>query len=266
MKILHIGCRALAILALALVVTPASTSFAQATGDDAAKKDSGKPKPAAADQPAGDTAPKADKPADASADKANKKAKSSDDADDEGDGANGKAKNPKTAKKKMVKEEAKYRDQMARIDRLREIAKENNDEKRLAELDKLEAKLTNLHERKMNKQRKRLSDEDAKAMDKHLEKGKSQGLEHGKGPDGQGPPGQLKKEEGATSNDNAAGNDKGEKAAKKDAGTVTEPKADGAPGEKAEKKDADAPDKSKGNDKDKDSDKDNGNKGGSKKP
>lgn len=85
--------------------------------------------------------------------------------------------NARAAQKKILLEEAKYRDQLARINRLRELAQEQGNQQRLAALDKLEAKMTQLHERKVNQARASLSGDQAWRVDDEIKKGRG----HAKG-------------------------------------------------------------------------------------
>jgi hypothetical protein len=173
----------------ALWTTPGLTAGAIAQGAS----------PTQSDAPSAQAAPQRDKPKASDASDAAKNAKprqgkADADDDDGGDTPDGKAKNPRAAKKKILHEEAKYRNQKARIDRLRELATEQNNQERLAALDKLEAKMDEVHQKKIRRAKARLSDEDYKTVAPHVTKAK------GKGPDGKGPPGQLKKQEASSSN------------------------------------------------------------------
>jgi hypothetical protein len=188
------GMRALIALAVCSVLSVASMSLAQSETSDkpAAGSAAQDKKPSAPKPKTDDGAAKADKPPKEAKAAKDKKADGEDD-----DGSPDKQPNPKALKKRMMLEESKYRDQMARIDRLRELATEQKNEERLAALDSLEAKLTDNHERRMARIKSRLNADDVKAMDTELAKGKAPNPKaRGKGPDGQGPPGQRKKEEG----------------------------------------------------------------------
>lgn len=93
---------------------------------------------------------------------------------------------PKAAQKKILLEEAKYRNQMARIARLRELATQQGNQERLAALDKLEAKMTELHDRKIAAARAALSYKDREKLNKELEKGRGRGKGAGIGKDKDG--------------------------------------------------------------------------------
>src|SRR6185503_1002044 len=62
------------------------------------------------------------------------------------------------AVRRMVEDEAAHRDRVARINRLRELAKSNNDRERLAKLDDLEQRERNSHEQRRIRARERMSD------------------------------------------------------------------------------------------------------------
>ena len=159
---------------------------------------------------------------------------------------------------KMKLEEEKYRNRMAKIQRLRDIAKEQGDDKRLAELDKLEAKTQKIHDDKMSDLKAKLPPEESKKVDAHLSKGRVHGKGHGNAP--AVPPGLEKK--GVTEHpgkgppDHAINDDRSNDAKGKG---KDKDKDDGKP------KDEDK-DKGKGKDKDKDDDhgkgKDKGNDSG----
>ena len=100
---------------------------------------------------------------------------------------------PKAAQKKLLLEEAKYRDQRARIARLRELATEQGNEERLAALDKLEAKMTELHERKVAAARSAMGDQEFDKLNKEIEKGRGRGRGAEGGVRGNGAAGEREK-------------------------------------------------------------------------
>jgi hypothetical protein len=93
----------------------------------------------------------------------------------------------KAAAHKVILEESKYRKRMAKINRLRELAKAQGNQERLAALDKLEARTNELHDRKIADAKSKLGDEKFKEVDKHLSQGRGHGNPHGV------PPGLSKK-------------------------------------------------------------------------
>jgi hypothetical protein len=82
--------------------------------------------------------------------------------------------------RKIMLEEAKHRKRVAAIKRLRELATEQGNESRLQALDKLEAKLTSLYERKTDRWRQRLGTDKYAQLQDRLHKGKGPGK--GRGP------------------------------------------------------------------------------------
>jgi hypothetical protein len=146
---------------------------------------------------------------------------------------------------KVMLEESKHRQRIARINRLRELAKAQNNQERLAALDKLEAKANQLHDRKVAEAKSKLGDEKFKEVDKRLNKGRGHGNPHGV------PPGLAK--QGVTEHpgqkglDTAAAAQDEHNPKRPDNGDAGKPKDNG---------------KENGKDKDKDKDKEKGDKPG----
>ncbi len=81
----------------------------------------------------------------------------------------------------VMLEEAKHRKRLARINRLRSLAKKQGNEERLAALNKLETKLNSLHERKVKRWKQRLGDEKYKKLNDRLKRGQGKGNAPNKG-------------------------------------------------------------------------------------
>jgi len=77
--------------------------------------------------------------------------------------------------RRTMLEEAKYRKQMATINRLRELATEQGNQERLAALGKMEAKLNELHERKIARAKEEIGKDKAAALEERLSKGRGKG-------------------------------------------------------------------------------------------
>jgi len=77
--------------------------------------------------------------------------------------------------RRTMLEEAKYRKQMATINRLRVLATEQGNQDRLAALDKMEAKLNELHERKIARAKEEIGKDKAAALEERLSKGRGKG-------------------------------------------------------------------------------------------
>lgn len=83
--------------------------------------------------------------------------------------------------RKILLEETKHRKRAAAIKRLRELATEQGNEQRLQALDKLEAKLNTLYERKTARWKERLGKAKFGRLQDHLNKGKGKGKGAGRG-------------------------------------------------------------------------------------
>lgn len=91
---------------------------------------------------------------------------------------------PGDPEKQMIRqvmlEEAKYRKRMAKIKRLRVLAKEQGNEQRLQALERLEKRLGEMHQRKTMRWRERMGDARYGQVQEHMKRGKGKGKAKGR--------------------------------------------------------------------------------------
>ncbi len=85
--------------------------------------------------------------------------------------------------RKIALEQSKYRKRKGQIKRLRELAKADGNEQRLAKLDELEARINRLHEQKLDRWRQRLGKEKFDRVNRQIERDSKKGKAKGKGKD-----------------------------------------------------------------------------------
>lgn len=94
---------------------------------------------------------------------------------------------PKSAEarvlRRVMREEAKHRTRLAKINRLRELATEQGNEERLAALDKLEAKMVERHEANVARAKSEIGKDKSAALEERLNKGRGKGRGRGKSGD-----------------------------------------------------------------------------------
>ena len=81
----------------------------------------------------------------------------------------------KEAVRKAMLEEAKFRNRLAKIKRLRELAEQQGNQERLAALAKLETKMTEIHQRKIAQAKAGLGKDKVRALDDRLDRGRGKG-------------------------------------------------------------------------------------------